>query len=322
MSIIQDKVEVSTNKGGKMLDNIRFSVEGKEEKGNWGKYVISPLPAGFGHTVGHSLRRTLLGDFPGAAASTIKVKGASHVFSTVKGIKEDLVEVMLNVKQIKFDYQGEEPKELKLSKKGPGKVTAGDITLQPKVKIANPDLVLATLADKKAELEMEITVVSGVGYQPAEDHDPEKHGVIAVDSVFTPIEAVNYQVEKTRQGEKSNLDQLQLEIKTDGTIEPSQALDKAAGILVEVFSQIIEPKGRAKKKKEKKKPNKNYDLMIEEIEEIPLRLSNALKKGGYKTVSDLSKASPEDIKEVRNVGKKSIKLLKEVMAEMGVEFGA
>jgi DNA-directed RNA polymerase subunit alpha len=303
-----------------MLDQIRFSIETVEEKENWGKYIISPLPAGFGHTVGHCLRRTLLGEFPGAAAITIKIKGASHPFSTLKGVKEDVVEVMLNVKKIRFGYEDEEPIRLKLSKKGPGKVTAGDITLQPKVKIANPELILATLVDKKTSLDMEIMVASGIGYEQAEDHDPEKYRVIAIDSIFTPIISVNYNVEQTRRGEESNLDQLEIEVETDGTINPKESMKKAAGMVVEVFSQIIKPKGEKKKEKKKKKRNENYDLLIEEIEEVPLRLSNALKKAGYATVSDLAEASPEEIREVRNVGKKSIELLKEVLEEMGVDF--
>ncbi len=305
-----------------MLDQIRFSVEKVEEKDGKGKYVISPLPAGFGHTVGHSLRRTLLGEFPGAAATTIKVKGANHVFSTLKGVKEDLVEVMLNIKQIRFKYNGEEPVKVKLNKDGPGKVTAGDITLQPKVEIANPDLVLATLADEKSSLKMDITVSAGVGYEEAEDHDPEKHGVIAVDSIFTPVKNVTYQVEQTRRGEKSNLDRLEIEVETDQTISPKEALDQAADLIVEAFSQVVEPKGEKDEKVKKKKPNKNYDLTVEEIDEVPLRLSNALKKAGYKTVSDLAEADPKEIREVRNVGKKSIKLLKDVMDEMGVDFEA
>lgn len=303
-----------------MLDQIKFSVETEKEKGNRGKYVISPLPAGFGHTVGHSLRRTLLGEFPGAAAIRAKVKGANHLFSTLSGVKEDLVEVILNVKQIRFSYDGEEPVKLKLSKKGPGKVTAGDIILQPKVEIANPDLVIATLSNSKSSLEMEITVSTGVGYEPAEEHDIDKRGVIAVDSIFTPVKNVDYQVDQTRRGKKSNLDQLEIEIETDGSIAPKIALDKAAEIIIEVFSQIIEPKEIEKKEKKKKKINKNYELMIEEIDEVPLRLSNALKKSGYKTVSDLSEATPEEIREVRNVGEKSLQLLEEVLEEMGVEF--
>lgn len=303
-----------------MIDEIRFSVKTLEEKGNKGKFAISPLPSGFGHTVGHSLRRTLLGEFPGAAAISVQIKGASHVFSTLDGVKEDVVEIVLNIKQIRFNYQGEEPIKLKLSKKGPGKVTAADIVLQPKVEIANPDLVIGNLSDSKSSLDMEITVGRGIGYQSAEDHQIDKHGLIAVDSIFTPIKEVNYLVDQTRRGKKSNLDHLELEILTDGTIEPKAALEDAVEIIIEVFSQINEPKEIKKEEKKKKKTNKNYDLMIEEIEEIPLRLSNALKKSGYKTVSDLSEATPEEIKEVRNVGKKSLQLLREVMEEMGVEF--
>ncbi len=304
-----------------MLDQIRFTVETVEEKKNRGKFVISPLPSGFGHTVGHSLRRALLGEFPGAAAMTFKLKGADHVFSSLEGVKEDVIEIMLSVKQIKFSYDGDEPVKVKVKKKGPGKVTAGDIVLQPNVEIANPELVLATLADKSTVFDMEINVASGIGYQEAEEHDPEKHGVIAVDAVFTPVKDVNYQVEQTRRGEKSNLDKLTLNVETDGSVSPKEALDKASEIITEVFSQIVEPKGDKKKEKKKApKANKNYDLTIEEIDEVPLRLSNALKKAGYKTVNDLSDSTPEEIGEVRNVGEKSIELLKEVMAEMGVDF--
>jgi DNA-directed RNA polymerase subunit alpha len=304
-----------------MLDQIKFSVEEVEEKGPKGKFIISPLPSGFGHTVGHSLRRTLLGEFPGAAAITFKLKGVDHVFSTLEGVKEDVIEIMLNVKQIKFNYDGDKPVKVKINKEGPGKVTAGDIVLQPNVEVSNPDLVLATLADKSTVFNMEINVSSGSGYQPAEKHDPDKHGIIPVDAVFTPIINANYQVEQTRRDEKSDLDKLALELETDGTISPKEALEKASEIIAEVFGQIVNPKGdKRKKKKEEPKTNDNYDLMIEEIEEVPLRLSNALKKAGYKTVNDLSKSSPDEISEVRNVGQKSVQLLKEVMDEMGVDF--
>lgn len=305
-----------------MDDQIAFSVITEKEKKNWGKYIISPLPAGFGHTVGHSLRRVLLGALPGAAATQMRVSGATHIFTTLKGVKEDLVEIMLNVKQIHFNYQGDKPVTLKLEKKGPGVVKAGDIQLQPGVKIANPELVLATLADDKTKLKMELTVARGVGYIPAEEYKSDKLGVIALDAVFTPVEKVNYYVESVRRGRKTNLDQLVLEVWTNGSITPKKAVKEAAEILVETFKQIVKPKAIKLEKKEKSKGenDRELDLLVEEIDEIPLRLANALKKAGYKRVRDLVEAGPEGIIKARNVGEKSVQHLIKVLKKRGIEI--
>jgi len=305
-----------------MKDQIAFSVTTEKEKKNWGRYVISPLPAGFGQTVGNSLRRVLLGALPGAAVIQMKVAGATHIFTTLKGVKEDLVEVMLNVKQIRFSYQGDKPVTLKLEKKGPGTVKAGDIQLQPGIKIANPDLVLATLADDETKFKMELTVARGVGYVPAEEHKSKKLGVIGVDAVFTPVKKVSHRVESARKGMKSNIDKLILEVWTDGSITPKKALKEAAKILVEVFKQVANP--RTVKLEEKAKPegnnNDELDPLVEEIDEIPLRLANALKKAGYKKVRDLVEAGPKKILKARNVGEKSVEHLVEVLKKRGIEL--
>jgi len=302
-----------------MIDEIKFSITSLKQKKNWGKYVISPLAPGFGTTVGNSLRRTLLSSLPGAAVTQMKVSGATHIFSTLKGVKEDLVEIALRIKRIRFSYQGDKPVSLKLEKRGPGEVKAGDLVLQPGVKVANPDLVLANLADRKTTLKMELTLVSGVGYEPAEDHKSPKLGVIALDSVFSPVRKVSYLVEPTRKGGKTDLDRLTIEIWTDGSIRPREALKKAARILADTFNQVVNPRTAAKKKKLKPK-NHNLDLLIEEVDDIPLRLANALKKAGYKKIRDLAEAGSERVIKAKNVGKNSIDLLKKVLKKKGVEF--
>lgn len=302
-----------------MTQDFRFNVDLKEKKGNWAQIVISPLPRGFGNTAGNSLRRVLLGSLPGAAVVQMKIKGASHLFSTLNGVKEDLVEVMLNVKQIRFDYQGEKPISLKLEKKGPGQVTAADLKLQPGIKVTNPDLVLANLVDSKTNFKMELMVSCGVGYQPAEEHESNKIGVIGIDSVFSPIKKVNYQVDPVRRGKKDNFDQLKIDIWTDGSVKPDQALKQASEILISVFSQILDPK-EVKSKKEEEPKNHSLDLLVEEIEDIPLRLANAIKRAGYHKVSDLVEAGGDKVVKAKNVGAKSIDVLKKILKKKKVEF--
>jgi len=300
--------------------DFQFSVKVKKETKTEGEIIISPLPSGFGHTVGLSLRRVLLGSIPGAAITKMKVKGASHIFSTLKGLKEDLVEVMLNLKQVRFAYSGEEPIKLKLEKKGKGEVKASDIQLQPKVKIGNPDLVIANLTSSSASLSIELTVESGVGFQPAEEHKSNKLGVIGIDSSFSPIKGVNFSVEPMRKGKQDNFDKLILKVITDGSITPSEAVKKAAEILTRVFNQIVSPTEVEKEEVEKKLPNHSLDLMIEEIDEIPLRLSNALRKAGYQKVSDLAEAGIEAVSKAKNVGGKSLDLIKKVLKKYEIEF--
>ncbi len=300
-------------------ENMLFSIEKKEKKGNWAKFEMSPLPTGFGHTIGHSLRRTLLGALPGTAVTKVKIKGAPHEFTSLEGVKEDVVEIILKVKKVRFKNENKEAVSLKLVKKGKGEVTAGDINPQAGVEVANPDLVLAHLTSKKARLEMELEVEPGVGYGRAEEHESSKVGVIGVDSVFTPVLKVNYNVEPTRKGKRADLDKLTLELETDGSLSPDEAVKMAANTLVKAFDQIVEPEEKEEKKKPEKE-NHHFDLMIEELDEIPLRLSNALKKSGYKKLSDLAEADPEEVRRVRNVGKKSIELLKDVLKDYDIDF--
>jgi len=300
--------------------DFQFSVSVKKETKTEGKIIISPLPSGFGHTVGHSLRRVLLSSISGAAITKIKIKGASHIFSTLKGLREDLVEVMLNLKQVRFAYSGGEPIKVKLEKKGKGEVKASDIQLQPKVKIGNPELVIANLTSSSANLSIALTVESGVGFQSAEEHKSDKLGVIGIDSSFSPIKGVSFSVEPIRKGKEDNFDKLILSVITDGSIAPSEAVKKAAEILAKVFNQVVSPAKAEKEEVEKKLPNRSLDLMVEEIDEIPLRLSNALKKAGYQKVSDLAEAGIEAVSKAKNVGDKSLDLIKKVLKTYEIEF--
>jgi len=302
-----------------MTDQTKFSIITIKEKGNWGKYVISPLPTGFGDTIGNSIRRTLLGSLPGAAVIQMKINGATHIFTTLKGVREDLVEIALRIKQIRFNYQGDKPVSLKLEKKGPGKVKAGDLVLQPGVKLGNPELVLANLTDKEITLKMELVVASGIGYEPSEDHKSSKLGVIGLDSVFSPVTKVKYLVESTRREKRINLDKLTIEIWTDGSIKPKEALENGAKILTDIFNQIVNPRAVVEKKKAEPE---NHDLAfsIEEIEGVPLRLANALKKAGFKKVKDLIEAGPKEVLKAKNIGGSSIELLKKLLKKKDIEF--
>ncbi|HUS60387.1 MAG TPA: DNA-directed RNA polymerase subunit alpha [Nevskiaceae bacterium] len=297
-----------------------FQVKKEKETNDFGQFIIEPLEQGYGDTLGNALRRVLLTSLPGAAITQVKVSGVRHKFSTLAGLKEDIIELILNIKQIRVRYEGEKAIRLRLEKSGPGEVKAGDIKTPAQVEIVNKDQVLANLADRKAKLKVEFQVETGVGYLPAEERKTEKIGVILVDAAFGPIKRVNYRVEATRVGGRANLDRLILEITTDGTIKPSQALKKAAKTLVAFFNQIVEPKKlKVKKEKVKTISSEAMKLTVEEIE-LPTRIVNALRKGGYGTVSDLSAAHPADLAKVKNLGEKSIKIIGVVLAKKGIEL--
>ena len=211
-----------------------------KEDGNEGVFEIEGLYAGYGLTMGNALRRTLLSSLPGAAVTYIKVKNAPHEFATIQGVKEDLVTLILNFKRIRFQMDAHEPQVVLLEAKGEKTVTAADITLNSSVRIMNPDAVIATLTDKKAELSIEVTVERGLGYSPMESRKAEKLpiGVIGVDAFFSPVTSANYAVENMRVGDRTDYNKLRVVIKTDGTITPSAALHKAANILRDHFEKI------------------------------------------------------------------------------------
>lgn len=299
-----------------------FQIGKEEEKADYGRFVIEPLAAGFGHTLGTALRRVLLTSLAGAAVTRVNIAGIRHRFTTIVGLKEDVIELLMNIKQLQVSYNGDKPVILKLEAKGPGKVRAKQIETPAVVKIANPDLILANLADRKSRLKIEMVVEKGVGYSPFEEREETKEiGVIPVDASFSPVKRINYEVAATRVGRMTNLDKLVLEIWTNGTIKPSLVLEEAAKILVEYFQQIVEQK----KPKPEKKPGKEKiaehiaRLSVEELA-ISVRMANTLIKGGYQTVGNLLKAGRKKISKVKNVGSKSLKTIEAALIEKGAKL--
>lgn len=300
-----------------------FKVTPEVEEKTYGKYIIEPLDQGFGLTLGNALRRTLLSNLKGAAITSIKIEGVKHQFSTLSGLKEDIVELILNLKKIRLSSQNDEPVKIRLSLKGPYDVTAKDFETPPEVEIINKDLYLATLADKKASLEIEATVEKGFGYLQAEDLKVDTLGVIAIDSLFSPVERINYKVESTRVGRMTNLDKLVIEIWTDGTILPLDALKEASKILTTYFEQIHNPKPI----EEIKEPSillTSFDdnvlkLTVEELD-LPTRIANCLKNSGIETVKDLTEKSKMDLSKIKNLGSKSINIIEEKLKEKSLNF--
>jgi len=304
------------------MNNLLFETKEEEKKENYGRFVISPLEKGYGYTLGNSLRRVLLESLGGVAITSVEIKGVKHQFSTLQGMKEDVVEFLLNLKKVRFSLNGELKKteKVKLSAKGLGEVKAGDIQVSGILKVANPDHVLAYL-NKGAKLEAEMTVEYGYGYRLV-DSGSGKIGLILLDAIFSPVTRVSYRVEETRVGKLTNYDKLVLEIWTDGSIEPKQALIEAAKILRSHYDQIISPRLPEKAVVEEKKSDSLGAIGKLSVEEIglPTRVANALIKAGYETVESLAKAKKEDLAKVRNLGEKSVKIVKLALAEKGVKF--
>jgi len=301
------------------LNEPMFSIEEEEAKANYGKFVISPLEQGYGATLGTSLRRVLLTSLPGAAITTVRISGIKHQFSTLKGMREDIVEVLLNLKKVRLAYEGEEAVKGSLSVKSAGEVRAKDIKVPANVRIANPELILANL-DKGGKIEADITIERGSGYTFAEERATGEIGLIPLDASFTPVIRVNYKIEETRVGRLTNYDKLILEITTDGTVSPKDALVAGAKILSSYFIQIVSPK-KVITKEEKKVDGLGTvgSLSVEEIG-LPTRVANALARAGYETVEDLVKAKKEDLVKVRNLGEKSFKIISLALAEKEVKF--
>ncbi len=297
-----------------------FQIKKKKETNDFGYFVIEPLEQGFGQTLGNALRRVLLSSLQGAAITQVKINGVRHKFSTLEGLKEDILELILNLKQVKVGYDGQKPVKLTLDKTGPGEVKAGDIKTPAKVEIANKDLVIGNLASKNNRLKAEMIVESGCGYLLAGEKETKKMGEMLIDAVFSPVCQVNYRVEATRVGRQTDLDRLVLEITTDGTLKPSQALKRAAETLASYFHQIIKPKKAPRKKKRKfEVPDLTMNLTVEELD-LPTRIANALRKGGYDTVGKLVEAKEADLAKVKNLGEKSIKIVKAALSQKEVNL--
>ncbi|MBP6891813.1 DNA-directed RNA polymerase subunit alpha [Candidatus Shapirobacteria bacterium] len=304
-----------------MIDTSRFHIKTIKESASYGKYELSPLVGGLGHTLGNSLRRILLITIPGAAITRVRIDGATHLFTSLPGIKEDLIEISLNLKKIKFNYTKEDPVTLVLDKKGKGVVTAGDIADSTVCKVVNPDQVIATLTDAKAHLKMELTVERGVGYTLAREQKTDIVGEIILDATFTPVLKANYTVEPTRLGKKSNYDKLTMEIWTDTSVSPMDALKTASKDLINALNQIVDTREFEDEviTLDSMPINQMAEISVEEIE-LPLRVTNALKKAGYPTIDVLVKAGRPDVSKAKNVGEKSLKVIDSWLKEKGYSW--
>lgn len=277
----------------------------------FGKFVVEPLERGFGITVGNALRRILLSSLPGVAVYAIRIDGVLHEFSTVPGVKEDVTEIILSLKELSATIDDEEPKVLRIQAIGPCEVKGSDIICPPEVNIVSKDLHIATL-DEGAKLNMEIYVNKGRGYISAEENKKESMpiGVLPVDSIYTPVEKVSYHVENTRVGQRSDFDKLTLEVLTNGSINPKEGISLAAKVLDEhlkLFIDLTEHVGNVEimVEKEEDKKEKVLEMTIEELD-LSVRSYNCLKRAGINTVEELSNKSEDDMMKVRNLGKKSL----------------
>ena len=288
-----------------------------------GVFEFEPLPKGFGYTLGNTLRRVLLTSLKGAAITQIKVSGANHQFSTVEGVKEDLVEMILNLKQIRFKKHSDNPEVATIKVTGPGDITAASIESTADIEVINKDQHIATLADKKSVLEVELIVESGVGYSPMEERQTSKVGVIVIDSLFSPVVRANMEVEETRSGGKTDLDKLILTVETDGSIKPSTAVYESAGILSEFFevlSKWEQPKEEDLTGADADRPTEIMHVDDIAVDELPLqtRTINALTKSGINTLAELAQKTNEDLADIKNLGEKSILEIDKLLKKEGL----
>ena len=294
------------------------------DNGKYGKFVVEPLERGFGHTLGNSLRRVLLSSLPGAAVSSVHIEGVQHEFSTVPGVTEDVTEIILNLKGLAVKMYGEGPKSVIVDKIGPCELTAADIKVDEEIEIINPEMHIATL-NEDAHLQMTLRLERGRGYVSADKNKARDItmpiGVIAMDSIFTPIHKVNYTVEDKRVGQSNDYDRLTLEVWTNGTLKPEEAVSGAASILTEHLASfvrltdtvlpvsMVQPEDNTKEKV--------LEMTIEELE-LSVRAYNCLKRAGINTVNELVQRNQEDMMKVRNLGRKSLEEVEQKLQELGL----
>lgn len=307
------------------FEKANFNIANYDETDNYGKFVIEPLERGFGTTLGNSLRRVLLSSLPGSAVYAIKVQGAIHEFSAVDGVVEDVTSIILNLKKLVFDVDSDESATMIIYVEGPATVTGADIQCPSEVTMISNDMEIAHVA-QGAHLYMELYAKKDRGYVSADQNKKEINtiGIIPTDSIYSPVEKVSYAVEPTRVGESAKYDQLTLEIETNGALKPYEAISLAAKILVEHLNMFVELTDMAvnmevMSEAQSDTTNKVLDMTIEELD-LSVRSYNCLKIAGIQTVQDLAAKSEDDMIKVRNLGKKSLKEVKEKLVELGLGF--
>ena len=310
-----------------MIEFEKPNIHKVEETDNYGKFVVEPLERGYGTTLGNSLRRVLIASLPGAAITSMQIDGVLHEFSTVEGVTEDVTQIILNLKKVSLKLDSEDQKNLELDVKGPAEVTASDIQGDNEVTILNPDLHIATVADG-AELHIKLTADKGRGYLSANDNkarmDDLAIGVLPIDSIYTPIERVNYTVENARVGQRNDYDKLTLDVWTDGSLTPTEAVSLGAKILTEhlaMFVDLTETAQNAQVMVEKEETHKEkmLEMTIEELD-LSVRSYNCLKRAGINTVKELTDRTVSDMMKVLNLGQKSLEEIKLKLNDLGVSF--
>ena len=313
-----------------MFDFERPNIEVAEisDDKKYGKFVVEPLERGYGITLGNSLRRIMLSSLPGAAVSQVKIEGVLHEFSSIPGVKEDVTEIIMNIKNlsIKNSSDTNEPKTAYIEFNGEGVVRASDIQVDQDIEIMNPDQVIATLSGKDAKLYMELTITKGRGYVSSDKNKTGDLpiGVIAIDSIYTPVERVNITIENTRVGQVTDFDKLTLDVHTDGTLAPDEAVSLAAKVLSEHLSLFIDLSENAKTaevmiEKEDDEKGKVLEMSIDELE-LSVRSFNCLKRAGINTVQELANKTSDDMMKVRNLGRKSLEEVLAKLDELGLSL--
>jgi DNA-directed RNA polymerase subunit alpha len=306
-----------------LMANPVFKVKEAKIAENHSEFTLEPLEPGYGHTLGNALRRTLLTSIPGAAITSVKIAGVKHKFSTIAGVKENVVDLLLNIKGLNFRLlDGAEKGKASLSVKGSKEITGADFDLPENIEITNKDHYVASINDKKAKLEMELTIEQGLGYSSAEERRSTTLGLIPTDAVFTPVKRVSYEVSATRVGRRMDLDKLTLSVWTNGIVSPKDALVEASKILTSYFLQVYEPKSVVSPDSSGTKPSiadSISKLTIDELD-LPTRIYNGLRNGGIETLGQLLATTKKDLISMRNMGTKSIMVVEEKLKEKGVSL--
>jgi len=305
--------------------NLNFKIKEQNITETYGEFLIEPLEPGYGHTIGNALRRVLLVSIPGAAVTSVKISGVKHQFSTVPGLKETILDLILNIKDLNFRMtDSKESSTVKLSVKGPKEITAADLDLPEDVEIINKDHYLGHLGDKKGKLDLEMTVEKGIGYSVAEERSVSTLGILPIDAVFTPVKRVSYEVSAIRVGRQTNLDKLTIKIWTNGVVKPREAMEESARILSSYFSQVYEPSApvaTAESTISKTSTDPNLKTTIDELD-LPTRIYNSLRNGGVENVAQLLETPRKELISMRNMGGKSIAIIEEKLKEKGISLNA
>ncbi|MFC6322831.1 DNA-directed RNA polymerase subunit alpha [Companilactobacillus baiquanensis] len=308
-----------------MIEFEKPTITAVEESSDYGKYIIEPLERGYGTTLGNSLRRVLLASLPGTAVSDIQIDGVLHEFSAVDGVIEDVTQIVLNVKKLNLKSHAEDSLKAEVDIVGPATVTAKDIKADDDLEILDPEQFICTVAEG-GHFHMQLTIKNGRGYTPAEQNktDETPIGVLPVDSIFTPVDKVNYQVENTRVGKRNDFDKLTIDIWTNGSIGPREAISLSAKILTEHLTSFVNLTEEAKSadmmiEKEETQKEKKLEMTIEELD-LSVRSYNCLKRAGINTVQELTEKTEADMMRVRNLGRKSLVEVKEKLSDLGLSL--